>query len=120
MRVDLERTADEAVVTARGRLTASEAGRIHQALLEAFAGSRRVELALGEVQEADLSFLQLLCAAHRSAASRGVAFTVSGLELAQPVQRLIREAGAERGVGCPGGCLWPSASSESAAARAAG
>jgi len=114
VRVEVQRIGEGAVVTAGGRLTTSEAGRIHRALLEAFAGSRRVELALADVQEADLSFLQLLCAAHRSAASLQVAFSMSGLESAQPVRRLIREAGAERGLGCPEGCLWLIASPESA------
>jgi len=107
MRVACERTEDGAVVTAEGRLTASQAGLLHQSLLDAFAGSRRVELSLRGVQEADVSFLQLLCAAHRTAAARGVAFLVNGLDAAEPVVRLIHEAGAERGAGCPEGCLWP-------------
>jgi len=108
MRVTCERTEDGAVVTAGGRLTASQAGRLRQLLLEAFDRAGRVELSLHDVQESDLSFLQLLCASHRTAAARGVAFLLSGLESAGPVLRLIREAGAKRGVGCPAGCLWPS------------
>ena len=110
MRVACERTEDGAVVTAGGRLTASQAARLRQHLLEAFERAGRVELSLHDVQEADLSFLQLLCAAHRTAAARGVTFLLSGLEAADPVLRLIREAGAERGAGCPEGCLWPSVS----------
>lgn len=107
MRVACERAEDGAVVTAGGRLTASQAGHLQRQLLEAFAGARRVELSLNGVQETDLSFLQLLCASHRTAAARGVAFLVSGLESAEPVVRLIHEAGADRGVGCPAGCRWP-------------
>ena len=107
MRVACERKENEAVVTVGGRLTASQAGLLHQALLDAFAGTRRVEVSLRGVQEADLSFLQLLCAAHSTAAARGVAFVVSGLDAAGPVARLLRAAGAARGAGCPAGCLWP-------------
>jgi len=108
VRFDLQRTGDTAAIVAGGRLTVSQAGNLCQKLLEAFERSSRVELALHDVQEADLSFLQLLCAAHRTAAARGVSFLLSGLEAADPVLRLIREAGVRRGVGCPETCLWPS------------
>jgi len=110
MQIDVKRTGEAAVVIAGGRLSASQAGRLHQALLQAFAGGGRVDLFLNEVQEADLTFLQLLCAAHRTAAANGVVFTLSGLESADVVRRLISEAGAERGVGCPDDCLWPGGS----------
>lgn len=109
MKIDLQRTGGDAVVVLGGRLTASNAGRLHQGLLEAFAGALRIDLYLHDVQEADLSFLQLLCSAHRTAGARGAAFTLGGLESADPVRRLIHAAGAERGVGCPEGCLWTGA-----------
>jgi anti-anti-sigma factor len=107
MQFTCERHDDATVVTAGGRLTASQAGPLQRLLLEAFERSKRVELSLRDVQEVDLSFLQLLCAAHRTAAARGIGFRLCGLESAPPVARLIRDAGAERGVGCPEGCLWP-------------
>jgi len=106
MRCTCDFASGTALVTVEGRLTASQAGRLHQALLKAFDRSRRVELALRDVSEADLSFLQLLCAAHRTAVARGAAYLLSGLEAAGPVLRLIRESGAERDAGCPGECLW--------------
>lgn len=118
MRLDLQRSGEEAVVSAAGRLTVSQAGYLHQALVQAFEGARRVELALRDIREADLSFLQLLCAAHRTAAAQGAVFAVGGLAGAEPVLRLIREAGAERGVGCPEGCLWPGAAAGGGAALA--
>lgn len=110
MQVTCDRTERGALVTAGGRLTASQAGRLHRVLLEAFEAGGRVEVSLLNVREADLSFLQLLCAAHRTAVARGVAFRLSGLESADPVLRLIREAGAEQGDGCPGECLWSTGS----------
>ena len=106
MKSDLKRNGSDAVIVAGGRLTFSHAGRLRTDLLEAFAGAARVDLFLHDVQEADLTFVQLLCAAHRTAAARGAAFTVGGLEAAGPVWRLIRESGAERGAGCPEGCPW--------------
>ena len=108
MKSDLQRKGADAVIVVGGHLTFSHAGRLHKELLEAFADGGRVDLFLHDVQEADLTFVQLLCAAHRTAAGRGVAFTVGGLDDASPVRRLIREAGAERGEGCPGGCPWAS------------
>ena len=108
MKSDLQRSGNDAVVVAGGRLTFSHAGRLHQELLEAFAAGGRVDLFLHDVQEVDLTFLQLLCAAHRTAFVNGTVFTVGGLDSANPIRRLILEAGAERGVGCPEGCLWAS------------
>lgn len=109
MRLELQRTENDAVIVAGGRLTFSQAGRLHSALLEAIAGDGRVDLFLHDVEEADLSFLQLLCAAHRTAAAQGAVFTLGGLDSAGPIRRLIHEAGAERGEGCPTGCIWADA-----------
>lgn len=105
MLLELTRSDQGALLRVEGRLTASVAGRLRDALLEAFCSSRRVELAVGEVEESDLTFIQLLCAAHRSAASRSVAFAVTGLEGAPSVCRLVREAGVARGEGCPDQCV---------------
>lgn len=115
-----EHTEEAAVVTAGGRLTASQAGRLHRILLEAFERASRVELSLQDVQEVDVSFLQLLCAAQRTAAARGVAFLLSGLESADPVLQLIRQAGAERGAGCLEGCQWPGIRAAGGGARPQG
>lgn len=105
MRFELQRTGSDAVIVAGGRLTFSHAGRLHRNLLDAFAGAGRVDLFLHDVEDADLSFLQLLCAAHRTAAAQGTAFTIGGLDADSPLLRLIRAAGAEGGVGCPEGCF---------------
>ena len=108
MKSDLQRKGNDAVIVAGGQLTFSHAGRLHKELLEAFAGGGRVDLFLHDVQETDLTFLQLLCAAHRTAAARGTVFTVGGLDSESSIRRLIHRAGAERGVGCADGCLWAS------------
>jgi anti-anti-sigma regulatory factor len=109
VKVDLQRSGGDAVVVAGGQLTFSHAGSLHKTLLEAFAGASRVELFLHDVHEADLALLQLLWSAHRTAVAQGAVFTVGGLDSASPVRRLIHKSGAERGVGCPEGCLWASA-----------
>jgi anti-anti-sigma regulatory factor len=112
VKIDLQRTGSDAVIVAGGRLTCSHAGQLHKELLEAFAGGGRVDLFLHDVREVDLTFLQLLCAAHRTAAAKGAVFTVGGLDATGPVLRLIRAAGAELGVGCPEHCLWTGQGSE--------
>jgi anti-anti-sigma regulatory factor len=108
MKTELQRAGSNAVVVTGGRLTFSHAGRLHKELLEAFAGTGRIDLFLHDVHEVDLTFVQLICSAHRTAVSRGAVFTVGGLEPAGPVLRLIHAAGAQRGAGCPEVCLWES------------
>lgn len=106
MKFELQCTGNDAVIVAGGRLTYSHAGLMHKKFLEAMAGAGRVDLFLHDVLEADLTFLQLLCAAHRTTAARGTVFTIGGVDSDSPVRRLIGKAGAERGAGCPDGCLW--------------
>lgn len=107
MTVHLEHSGESAVVVVRGRLTVALAGSFRDALLQALTASKRVEVALDGVGEADLSLVQLVCAAHRAAATRSIEFVVTGLEAAAAVRRLLRESGAQRGEGCPEGCPWP-------------
>lgn len=109
MGIGLERSGDRATLTLDGRLVVSAAEAIRDALLEAFSGAREVEVALRDVREADLSLLQLLCAAHRAADARSLPFAVTGLGDAAPVLRLVREAGVARTAGCPPGCPWEAA-----------
>ncbi len=106
MRIGIEHRGDEAVVVAGGQFCASQAGLLQQALLQAFEEKTRVCLEMREVGEVDLSFLQLLCAAHHTAAARAITFSLGGLAAAAAVRRLICAAGARRGPGCPGRCLW--------------
>jgi anti-anti-sigma regulatory factor len=104
VKIDLERSENRAALIVGGRLTASAAGTLRDALLEAFAGAQRVELALRDVEEADLTFLQLVCAAHRTAAAREIVFGVTGLEREPSVTRLVGSSGARPGGDCPPGC----------------
>ncbi len=71
------------------------------------AGATRVELSVA-AEEVSLAFLQLLCAAHRSAAARGRELQVGWQN--RGAAGLLREAGFIRHVSCPrstdGSCLW--------------
>lgn len=109
MPVVIEHRGDEAVVVAGGRLCASQSGTLRRELLRVFEQGNRVCLELRDVEEADLTLLQLLCAAHHTATARGVEFALGGLASADAVLRLIHGAGAWRGAGCPERCLWADA-----------
>ena len=54
-----------------GELTIKRATEIRELLLESLSRSQRVEVELGEVTDVDLSYLQLMCSAHRSASESG-------------------------------------------------
>ena len=77
--------------------------------MEQLAGENCLVLNLSKVEEVDLSFLQLLCAAHKSASNAGKTFTLEGA-LSEPLIRKAREAGfacrKECGPHVNGDCLW--------------
>jgi anti-anti-sigma regulatory factor len=60
-----------------GAATLRTAGAIHARLLEALKGDGPIEVDCGKVTEADLSLVQLLLAARRSAERGGRAFALS-------------------------------------------
>ncbi len=87
-----------------GALTVHGAPEAKAWLLAALAPGGRVQLDLAAVEAADLTGLQLLCAAHRWAAERETEL------LAAPLPPALREAarrgGFARHKGCREGCLW--------------
>jgi anti-anti-sigma regulatory factor len=92
-----------------GRLTIENAERIRGRLIDALDKSDHVVVDLGVDIEVDLSFLQLLCSAHYTAAAANKTFRLkkapSGI-----FRRVIREAGYLRKTGCSRDrkktCLW--------------
>jgi anti-anti-sigma regulatory factor len=55
------------IVTVRGKATIYTAPQIVAGLKEAFAGANRVVLDTSSLEEADFTFLQIVCSAHQSA-----------------------------------------------------
>lgn len=55
----------------KGQLTVKNANTLRQELLKALDGGTEVTLLLDEVDEVDLTSLQLLCSAHRYAQEKG-------------------------------------------------
>jgi hypothetical protein len=79
-------------ILAGGLLRIEHAGEIRDALMIAFKHADRVTLTIERDAVADLSFLQMLCAAHRTALREKKKFELDS-SAAPGVQDVIQEAG---------------------------
>jgi anti-anti-sigma regulatory factor len=102
--VHVEQAGEVVLVTLGGDLTAPNIPRLRETILAAFAASRHVGLEIVSIGEADVSFLQLLCAAFRTALAEGKELTLLNWDLPLPLRALARDAGFERRAGCPPSC----------------
>lgn len=107
-----EESAEEGgtlVLRVVGELTIPHAGQFREALLDAFDGAGRVIVSLEGVTAMDITGLQLLCSAHRSANAREKWFGVEGLTNPVPAE-VAGLAGFRRHVGCAvdvgKSCIW--------------
>lgn len=87
-----------------GALTVHNAPEAKAWLSAALAPGGRVQLDLSGVADADLTGLQLLCAAHRWASEREAELLVAPLPPA--LLEAARRGGFARQKGCRDGCLW--------------
>ncbi len=109
MKSKFEQSGDKGMLTLDGDLTVEHAGEMRMALIKALVDSDRVEVKLGEVAEADLACLQLLCSAHRTAVTLKKRFAVAGAR-PEKFKQAVEAAGYLRFTGCSlgreKGCLW--------------
>ncbi len=105
---DFQQSGDGGVLTLKGALTIENAAELKSAVAEALDASTGLVLELAEVDTADLSCLQLLCSAHRTAVRDG-----KSLELRNAGGGFIAmtdAAGYGRHLGCMNrsrsDCLW--------------
>jgi anti-anti-sigma regulatory factor len=96
-------------VTVTGELTSEHVAELRALLIKAIINTDRVKVRCEGVTRADLSCLQLLCSAHRSAVRMNKEFLlVDGLEGA--LKDAAHAAGYVRTVGCRldrgKSCLW--------------
>ena len=69
---------DTGTLRLEGDLTIERTTKLLEVLRHALAVSDRIVVEFGEVSTVDLSFLQLLCSAHRTAVAKGKQFFFAG------------------------------------------
>jgi anti-anti-sigma regulatory factor len=77
---DLKEPGDtsEVTVAVSGALTIERSGEFRQILTNALAGAQRVVLDVGQLHDIDLTALQLICAACKTAAAADKTFIFAG------------------------------------------
>ena len=80
MNIEEKVTDGRVVIRVSGALTVSNVVELHSKLRELLNTADAVEMEIGETRDADLTFLQLLCSAHRAFVARNKRFTVTGLK----------------------------------------
>jgi len=97
------------VVEMGGKLTLGRIDDRKVELLEHLAASDKVVVHFLEDTEADVSFLQMICAAHKAAVLGGKTLTIEG-HVPPAVDETVEAAGFSRHSDCPpelkGGCVW--------------
>jgi anti-anti-sigma regulatory factor len=103
------RSAGKSTVKLMGEWTIERAGELKGMLSEGLEGGECIVVDVEEIENVDLSCLQLLCAAHRASLREGKLLTLGGKRPDQ-FRKRVHEAGFSRALGChkdPGkSCLW--------------
>ena len=92
-----------------GELTIKRASEIRAQLLESLSEFQHVEVEIGDVANVDLSYLQLMCSAHRFAAKNGKKITLINQDgsLFSEVKIIAGfVTGKECGFNRENNCLW--------------
>ena len=110
MEAEKERAREaEVIVTLRGNLTIRRAVELKAQLAEALGKAQTVLIEFADYREADLSFIQLLCSAHRTALRNGGDLRLGGGGR-RAVLDMAHRAGFFREKACSfsedRGCLW--------------
>jgi anti-anti-sigma regulatory factor len=93
----------------KGRLTVDRAAEMKKAFQDAVARRKPIDVDVSDATEIDITFFQLLFAAHRAALEAGLAFRLPA-EHPPVMQTALREAGLCMHAGLcantPEQCLW--------------
>jgi anti-anti-sigma factor len=90
---------DGHVVTLTGELTIARAEELKATLSELLQEVSNIRIRVADVSAVDLSCLQLLCSAHRTAAALGKALTLEG-DMPPLLRQVMKLAGFTRRKGC--------------------
>jgi anti-anti-sigma regulatory factor len=92
-----------------GNLTVGQADELRGLLIKALIDAEQVRMDFGTVTDVDLSCIQLLCSAHRSASRMKKSISLSG-DWPEVFKKTVEEAGFSRLTGCrldvDHSCLW--------------
>ena len=94
-----EKDGNREVLVVSGNLTVAAAGAIMEALLQLLDAGADMVVKVERIGSMDVTFLQLLCAAHRAAADRQRTLKIAGAER-EPFASLLRSSGFLRHIGC--------------------
>jgi len=101
--------ADCSEIILSGNLSLGFAAEVRERLLQALATSATVRIVLRDVTELDLSLVQILCAAHRSAIMAGKVLVLDE-RLPDQFVKIIEDAGLQGHIGCSSdgrdNCIW--------------
>ena len=108
--VNLQKREGQRKVFLAGDLTLAHSLAVKEELERALEGSP-VVISFGEVEHVDLAFLQVLCAARRTALRDGKEIAFRGGAVPSVIAELVKDAGLHQGTGSEGDPFWVSLSS---------
>jgi len=82
-----------------GDLTLRRISEIKEEFSNLISGNDDVRLSLENIEDIDLSFIQVLCASHRTIINDGKTMVLTG-NLPEVFRKLTLEAGLDRHIGC--------------------
>lgn len=100
MNCDSEMLPDKETLVMGGELTIKRAGALCVDLQNALKKVQHIELAVEAVKEVDLTFLQLLCSAHRTAVNMGKTLAFRGM-----IPDILKKSAEDNGYARPHGCV---------------
>jgi ABC-type transporter Mla MlaB component len=109
----MKKKSDKSVTTETltliGDLTIEHVQELHQKLMAALDKTQHLTITFADVTGADLSCVQLLCSAHRTAV-RTDKFLKLDQQRPEALCRVVKETGFHRDKGCAldsqGSCIW--------------
>lgn len=90
--LSVDKSGDSGTLTLSGSITIQHAAQLKESLLEGVSAAKRLVIDLSEMDRADLSAIQLLCAAHRSLNDKGKPLTVAGT-IPEAWHNAVKESG---------------------------
>ena len=99
----------EIIITSGDRLTIETSAEFSRIVIEALGTSKNVEIEFDPTVELDITGVQILCSACKSAAQSGKTFSYHGPQ-PQALADIIASCGAERSAACKHNnkstCIW--------------